>query len=110
MNVVVKKTLKWTGALLLLCVVAGIALLLVSGAWRVFFPSSEHDEVAPVLPATMSSPAILLFTKTNSFRHVEGIEAGARLVKSLGEKNGWSVFHTENGAVFNPDDLARLIL
>jgi type 1 glutamine amidotransferase len=49
----------------------------------------------------------LLFTKTNSFRHREGIEAGVRVVEILAKSNEWSVFHTENSAVFNTDDLAR---
>jgi len=40
-------------------------------------------------------------------RHVEGIEGGARALEALAREHGWGLLHTENGAVFNPNDLAR---
>ena len=77
------------------------------GAWGVVFPSQQHDTVAPVLPAELGSPAVLVFSKTNGFRHKEGIEGGARVLSSIARERSWGYFHTENGAVFNPGDLAR---
>jgi hypothetical protein len=77
------------------------------GAWRLVFPSHHHDTIAPALPSNMQSPSILVFSKTNSFRHDEGIEAGAAALRSIASRNGWEVFHTENGAVFNDSDLAE---
>jgi type 1 glutamine amidotransferase len=74
---------------------------------RVFFPSSDHDEVAPELPASLSRPAVLVFSKTNGFRHGEAIEAGIPAFEAMAEKRGWSLFSTENGAVHNARDLAR---
>ncbi|MEH6581525.1 MAG: ThuA domain-containing protein [Halioglobus sp.] len=102
-----KKLLMWLVILIALLLVGSLALLRFSGAWSVFFPSSEHDTVAPRLPLEMGSPAVLVFSKTNSFRHIDGIEGGTRALKALSDANGWEVFMTENGAVFNEQDLAR---
>ena len=77
------------------------------GAWNLLFPSREHDTVAPAIPAGVVSPAILVFSKTNSFRHKEGIAGGAKALQSIAARHKWGVFHTENGAVFNESDLAR---
>jgi type 1 glutamine amidotransferase len=77
------------------------------GALRVIFPSSHHDEVAPALPASLSPPALLVFSKTNGFRHEDAIPAGARALSRLAERHGGSIFFTENGAVHNDSDLAR---
>ena len=80
------------------------------GAWNIIFPSHRHETVAPAIPATVRKPAILLFTKTNGFRHHGGIEAGVRLIGEIAERRGWSVFHTENSATFNSRDLQRFNL
>ena len=77
------------------------------GAWNLVFPNHEHDTVAPVLPSGMEDPAILVFTKTNSFRHQEGIAGGLKALQAITRKQQWGMFHTENGAVFNTEDLAR---
>ena len=77
------------------------------GAWHLVFPSHHHDTVAPSIPADLVSPSVLVFSKTNIFRHKEGIEGGAGALQAIAKKHNWGMFHTENGAVFNPDDLAR---
>ena len=74
---------------------------------RVFFPSSHHDEVAPELPADLGSPAILVFSKTNGFRHTEAIDAGLPLFQAIAQEQGVDVFATENGAIHSPGLLAR---
>jgi len=74
---------------------------------RVFFPSHEHETTPPELPADLASPALLVFTKTNGFRHSEAIPAGVALIEQIAKRRGWSVFHTENGAVFNDAQLAE---
>jgi type 1 glutamine amidotransferase len=94
----------------LLAVVLGAVSLLAIwqvGAWKLVFPSSQHDTVAPELPADLGSPAILVFTKTNGFRHKDGIAGGVKAVEAIAQGRGWALFHTENGAVFNPPDLPR---
>ena len=74
---------------------------------RVFFPSSEHESVPPELPAELASPAVLLFSKTNGFRHDEAIDAGLPAFEEIARKRGWGLFATENGAVHNSEQLAR---
>lgn len=93
--------------LALLLTLASLAFLWYLGAWNVVFPSKQHDSVAPLLPAELSSPSVLVFSKTNGFRHKEGIEGGARVLDRIARGHRWGYFHTENGAVFNPRDLAR---
>ena len=93
--------------LLLLLLGAGILAFAYSvGAWHVIFPSSHHDTREPYLPGDLRSPAILVFSKTNRFRHEDGIAGGTRAIKDLAIGNGWDSFFTENGAVFNPEQLA----
>jgi hypothetical protein len=65
-----------------------------------------YETEAPDIPE-LERPAILVFSKTNSFIHKEAIPAAEAMFMALAEKNGWSVYITENGAVHNPEDLAR---
>jgi uncharacterized protein len=97
--------------MLLLLGVVGVALSLASiwkiGAWNLVFPSQDHDTVAPAIPGDLVSPAVLVFSKTNAFRHKDGIAGGAKALQAITSKHNWGMFHTENGAVFNAKDLAR---
>lgn len=103
--------LKKTGIILLVVlgvlVVAGLIFVRSVGLWNVVFPSTYHETTPPEIPAGMARPALLVFNKTNGFRHFNGIEGGNRLFASLAEKRGWGYFKTENSAVFNASDLAR---
>lgn len=76
-------------------------------AWRAFFPKVEYDTELPTLPEDLGSPAVLVFTKTNAFRHEEAIPAGVALIEEIAARRGWSVFHTENGAAFEAEILER---
>jgi len=84
----------------------GLFFIWKVGAWNALFPSSDHETVPPALPSTLTRPAVLVFTKTNGFRHVDGIAGGLGAIDTMSEASGYSVFATENGAVFNPRDLA----
>lgn len=77
------------------------------GAWKIVFPDRTHETVAPELPAELARPSVLLFSKTNSFRHKDGIPAGLALFERFVRERGGSTFATENGAVFSPELLAR---
>jgi type 1 glutamine amidotransferase len=90
--------------LILLGVLAGIG---GCDILRAFVPSDAKETVAPALPDDLDRPALLLFTKTNGFRHVDGIEGGVAFYERLAKEQGWSLFHTESGAIFNAQDLAR---
>lgn len=104
-----RKVLKVLGVLVLAAVVAvGI------GAWRnwdiiqrVFLGGVKvYETVPPAVPQNLPRPAILVFSKTNAFRHEEAIPAAARMFERLAKQNGWGIFQTENGAAFTPDILA----
>lgn len=85
-------------------------LVLLAGAiGSVFVWAAEpkYDSVPPSLPDDLAKPAILVFSKTNGFRHVEGIPAGSAALQEIAQRRGWSMFFTENGAVFRPELLQR---
>ena len=69
-----------------------------------------YDAVAPELPAELGAGgrlAILVFSKTNGFRHTEAIPACERSLREIAERRGWQLYATENGAVFDDALLAR---
>ncbi len=66
------------------------------------------DTVAPVLPETLGPrPRILNFSKTNGFRHAEAIVAATQSLENIAKENGWTVYNTENAAIFNDEQLAQ---
>lgn len=93
-------------AVLLLAVIA-FNWSTIHNAWRATHPTTVYETEPVALPAELPAPAVLLFTKTNGFRHEEGIPAGVELIQSIAQRRGWSVFHTESGAAFTPENLAR---
>lgn len=105
-----RKVLKIIGWLLL----ALLAVLAV-GLWRnwdtvqrVFLGGVKvYETTPPALPADIKRPAVLVFSKTNAFRHEEAIPAAAKMFEDLAKENGWGLFQTENGAAFSPEILAR---
>ena len=76
-------------------------------AYRAFFPKKVYETTPPTLPEDLASPAVLVFSKTNGFRHEEAIPAGHALLEAIAQEKGWSIFATENGAVFEPALLER---
>jgi uncharacterized protein len=110
-GVVVRKIVRvvlWI--LLILAVIVGVL------AWRnwdtvqrVFLGGVKVYETVPPtdIPADLKRPAILVFSKTNGFRHEEAIPAATKMFDAIAAKNGWSVYHTENGATFAPEILAK---
>lgn len=71
-------------------------------------PTPTFDTVKPTLPA-LTRPAVLIFSKTNSFRH-DSIPAATTAIEKLVRARGWSAYATENAAVFNPAQLAKFDL
>ncbi len=101
-----KKILKVVGLTLL-----GIILLLASAlALFIYDMGSGFDtfeKIPPELPADLGPQAILIFSKTNGFRHSAAIKASLPVYQKIARINGWSIFETENGAVFNEEHLSR---
>jgi len=73
------------------------------------FPVSYETE-KPLLTLAENQPAILLFSKTTGFRHGESIDASKPIIQAMAKKNNWSVFETEEGGVFNEEQLAKFKL
>ena len=68
---------------------------------------ARYDQVPPELPATIKRPSILVFDKITGFRDSPSVDAAAAALKSLAARRGWTVFFSNNGAIFNTRDLAR---
>lgn len=66
-----------------------------------------YETTPPPLPAEIKRPAILVFSKTNGFRHEEAIPAANALFARMAADKGWGYFQTENGAAFSPEILSR---
>lgn len=107
MRLTIKRVMLWAVLLLL-------ALFLISVAlnWntiqRVFLGGVKvYERTPPALPAEIPRPAILVFSKTNGFRHEEAIPAANALFARFARDNKWGYFQTENGATLRPEILAR---
>ena len=76
-------------------------------------PPSEADikKIEEALPANApggkQNRKILIFSKTNGFRH-GSIATGAKALTMLGEKTGaWTAVHSEDDSMFEPDTLKQ---
>lgn len=109
MNPTLKNILKLVGALLLVAVVwiGWQAYVRIGPAMGWIDPVVDTEP--PDLPASLDQGDIkvLSFSKTSGFRHEEAIPAAQASLARLAKKNGWTVFETENAAVFNDEQLGR---
>ena len=93
-------------------VIAGLIVILGASAGMFIykvkygFPVSYETE-APEIAFPANKPALLLFSKTTGFRHSASIDASKPVIADLAEKNGWFVYETEEGGVFNAAQLAK---
>lgn len=67
------------------------------------FPIYETDRPEIIIPN--DQPAVLLFSKTTAFRHGEAIQSLASDMDSIARSRNWYLFKTEEGGVFNSDQL-----
>ena len=68
---------------------------------------ARYDSVRPQLPAKIQRPAILVFDKITGFRDSASVDAAAAALKAIAQRHGWTLVSSDNGAVFNAQDLAR---
>lgn len=73
-------------------------------------PHPPHDTVRPALNQYMAEPAILVFSKTRSYRHDKGIAGADRYFAELADDLNMGFFTTSNAAIFNDEQLARFDL
>lgn len=94
--------------LLLVAVIAVLAFLNRDMIQRVAFGGLKvYETTPPEMPADIPRPAILVFNKTNGFRHTDALPAADALFKKFASENGWGHFQTDNGATFSADILSR---
>ena len=94
--------------LLLLLIFVGYSFHLL---WKhEMFVEPTYDTVAPTVPDAEGKPLVLVFSKTNGFRHIDAIPAAHEMFADFGKSEGWTVFKTENAAVHNAEDLAKFDL
>lgn len=98
------------GLVLAICVAIGVMAGLAYKEYAEHFPEPTYDQVAPELPQFTSDTRVLIFSKTNGFRHIEAIPAARTLFESFAAKNGWDSFFTENAAIHNSEDLSQFNL
>lgn len=98
------KILLWS----VLTIVVLLGLLLAGFIYKVRygFPVSYETEI-PSINFPQEQKAVLLFSKTTGFRHGESIEASKKVFEDLAKKNNWFLFATEEGGVFNAEQLAK---
>jgi len=104
MNSVVKWVL--LGSLLSLTMFIVFVVVTFGPAFWPQIRGPRYDTVPPTLPASLNDKAILIFFKTNFYRH-DCIPAANTALKDIAARNGWSSYATDNGAVFNPEQLRR---
>lgn len=68
---------------------------------------ARYDHTPPVLPDKLAHPAILIFSKSNGFRDDPSVNAAEAAFKAMAGRRHWTLFFTENAAVFNASDLKR---
>ena len=88
-----------------------VVLLFAAGSLFIYkvkngFPVTYETE-KPAISIPSDKPAVLLFSKTTGFRHGESIDASKSVLKDLSAKNGWFVYETEEGGIFNPEQIAQ---
>ena len=88
----------------------GFALLALAALWfgwqtwrfldaHESFKKPEFDTVAPQLPEDLGDNAILVFSKTNSYRHTDAIAAVEQLFRAYAQREGLRLVVTENAAI-----------
>jgi len=79
--------------------------------WRhEVFVAPTYDTDPPQVPDSDADTRVLVFSKTNSFRHVDGIPSANAMFQQFAEDEGWELFFTENAAVHTQALLDRFDL
>lgn len=96
---------------IVLKVFLGLVLLLIiaMGAfiWKARYGFNFYETDPHGLPTDLSGKTVLLFSKTNGFRHGEAIETAIPAFEKMAADNGWAIYTTDDGGVFNPEELQK---
>lgn len=83
-----------------------LAILVGLTLWVITSNTYQSVNAAPVTTLQSQPVNVLLFTKTNGFRH-DIIETGTEVIRQLGEEGGFNVTATEDASVFTDEGLAN---
>lgn len=75
----------------------------------IFIPdnfANNLDEYNTILTDNDNEYSVLIFSKTNGWRH-DSIEAGVEAIQLLGDEHGFSVVHTEDSNYFSTENLSQ---
>jgi len=96
---------------IILWIVAGLILAFVLFVgfffYKVRYGLPIYETEIPTINFPVSQKAVLLFSKSTGFRHEESIEAGKKVFGEMASKNNWFLYSTEDGGVFNADQLSK---
>ncbi|MDR1816898.1 MAG: ThuA domain-containing protein [Puniceicoccales bacterium] len=81
------------------------ALLATGGTANAAGDAAENNAAGSA--AAAAAPRVLVFSKTNGFRHTDAIDAGKKFFAKMGELHGFAPVFSEDAAVFTDDALRR---
>ena len=103
--------LKYLG--LLLCLLLTLVVVVnwslvraVIGQRHMFLPP-DFDHTPPEFSRVGEQKHLLIFSKTNGYRHHDAIPAARRMFEQIVATNRWFMFATENAAIFNAQSLSQ---
>ena len=82
-----KRFLKWL-ALAVAIIVLGLGGFAAYGIYSVYYGKHVYETTPPALPAHLNQTAILVFSKTNGYRHEEAIPAANRALEAIARAHG----------------------
>lgn len=93
--------------------VLGVLLLLAASVFYFSMRSQQpqmyaepvSDMSAPAIAFEQAALSILLFSKTNGFRHHEAIVAAKLMFETMAKQENWFVHYSENAADFSEENL-----
>jgi type 1 glutamine amidotransferase len=108
-------TMTWRLLKIALALLALGALWFGWQAWGVLdrhdvFKEPVFERDAPLLPDDLGDNAVLVFSKTNGYRHLEAIPRVEELFREFAQAEGLRLVVTENAAIHNPAQLAHFRL
>ncbi|MFY0686805.1 MAG: ThuA domain-containing protein [Cyclobacteriaceae bacterium] len=98
------KVLLWSffGLIVLIGFMMGIFI------YKVQYGLPFYDSKPPTLSLNQADFNVLVFSKTNGFRHAEAIEQSKITFEKMGVDNDWNVVISDNGAIFNDEQLSYM--
>ena len=80
--------------------------VLVTGLLLTVITAAGCAQDQPIDKTTGTEGTLLIFTKTEGFRH-DSIEDGVQALQSLAKSHNWATAHTEDASFFNSDSLRK---